>query len=56
MTQATGENTGTWTEVAAGEYSYKFLNKAPATIDRTATHTIGAYGSRNLDEFSLGRN
>ncbi len=48
VTQATGENTGTWTELAPGEYSYKFLNKAPATIDRSATHTIGAYGSRNL--------
>jgi OmcA/MtrC family decaheme c-type cytochrome len=56
VTQATGENTGTWTELAAGEYSYKFLNKAPATIDRTATHTIGAYGSRNLSEFELPTN
>ena len=56
VTQATGENTGTWTELAAGEYTYKFLNKAPATIDRTATHTIGVYGSRNLSEFSLSTN
>ena len=56
VTQATGENTGTWTELAAGEYSYKFLNKVPATIDRTATHTIGIYGSRNLSEFSLPTN
>ncbi|HEY3443364.1 MAG TPA: OmcA/MtrC family decaheme c-type cytochrome [Paludibaculum sp.] len=56
VTQATGENTGTWTELAAGEYSYKFLNKAPSTMDRTLTHTFGVYGSRNLDEFSLPRN
>ena len=46
-------NTGAWTELAAGQYAYKFLNKAPATIDRTATDTIGVYGSRNLSEFAL---
>ena len=56
VTQAAGENTGQWTELAAGEYSYKFLTKAPATIDRTATHTIGAHGSRNLAEFELATN
>ncbi len=52
--QASGENTGTFTPVGDGEYSYKFLTKAPADIDRAATHTIGAYGSRNLTEFDMG--
>lgn len=56
VTQATGENTGTWQKVADGEYQYTFSNKAPATIDRSATHTVGIYGSRNLTEFELGTN
>lgn len=55
-TQATGENTGTWQQLAIGEYVYTFVAKAPATIDRTATHTIGIYGNRNLTEFELGTN
>lgn len=53
VTQATGENTGTWAQVANGEYTYTFLNKAPSNIDRSATHSIGMYGSRNLTEFEL---
>lgn len=53
-TQATGENNGTFRQIAEGEYEYTFRTKAPANIDRNATHTIGAYGSRNLSEFNLG--
>ncbi len=56
VTQATGENTGTWKKLAEGEYTYTFLNKVPAGFDKNATHTVGVYGSRNLDEFNLGRN
>ncbi len=51
--QASGESTGTFTKVAEGEYAYKFTAKAPS-VDRTVTHSIGAYGSRNLSEFDLG--
>lgn len=54
VTQATGESTGAWTQTGDGEYTYTFANKAPAGIDRTATHTVGVYGSRNLNEFELG--
>lgn len=54
VTQATGENTGVWQQIADGEYIYTFANKAPAGIDRTETHVIGVYGSRNLSEFDLG--
>ena len=54
VTQATGESNGAWNQIADGEYTYTFATKAPAGIDRTATHTIGAYGSRNLTEFDLG--
>jgi OmcA/MtrC family decaheme c-type cytochrome len=56
VTQATGESTGVWAKIADGEYTYTFANKAPSTIDRSATHTIGIYGSRNLTEFELGTN
>jgi hypothetical protein len=37
-----------------GQYQYTFATKAPATIDRNATHTIGVYSNRNLTEFDLG--
>lgn len=56
VTQATGENTGTWTKISDGEYKYTFANKVPAGYDRTATHTVAIYGSRNLTEFELGTN
>lgn len=52
--QPTGENNGTFREIELGLYEYTFRTLAPADIDRTATHTIGVYGSRNLSEFDLG--
>jgi OmcA/MtrC family decaheme c-type cytochrome len=55
FTQATGENTGKWEKLAEGSYKYTFLNKVPNGYDKTATHTLGIYGSRNLDEFEYGR-
>ncbi len=51
--QAGGENTGKFTQVADGEYTYVFTAKAPTGADLGVTTTIGAYGSRNLSEFSL---
>lgn len=53
-TQAGGESNGTFAQVAEGEYTYTFRTKLPAGYDQTATHSIGAYGSRNLSEFDLG--
>ncbi len=53
-TQAGADSGGVWTKVADGQYTYTFATKAPASIDRSATHTIAAYGSRNLTEFDLG--
>ena len=53
-TQATGQNNGTFRQIAEGEYEYTFSVRAPANIDRNATHTFGAYGSRNLSEFNIG--
>ncbi|MBI5281480.1 MAG: OmcA/MtrC family decaheme c-type cytochrome [Candidatus Solibacter usitatus] len=55
FTQATGENTGKWEKLAEGSYKYTFLNKVPAGHDKNATHTVGIYGNRNLDEFEYGR-
>ena len=52
--QAAGENNGTWTVLAEGDYEYTFSAKAPTTFDKTATHSIGVYGSRNLSEFDMG--
>ncbi|MFN7921691.1 MAG: OmcA/MtrC family decaheme c-type cytochrome [Bryobacteraceae bacterium] len=54
-TQATGENNGTWqAQTADGEYLYTFASKAPANVDRNATHRVAIYGSRTLTDFNLG--
>ena len=55
-TQASSDSGGTYTTVADGRYRYVFGTKAPSGHDRSATHTIGIYGSRNLEEFELGTN
>jgi OmcA/MtrC family decaheme c-type cytochrome len=56
-TQASADTGGTWVKEAEdGEYTYTFRTRAPAGFDRTATHTIGAYSSRNLTAFDLGTN
>jgi OmcA/MtrC family decaheme c-type cytochrome len=53
-TQATADSGGTFEKLADGEYRYTFRTAAPQGYDRTATHSIGAYSSRNLTEFDLG--
>ncbi|MCC6585363.1 MAG: OmcA/MtrC family decaheme c-type cytochrome [Bryobacterales bacterium] len=55
-TQAGADTGGTYQTVTEGEYIYTFGTKAPASIDRNATHTIAMYGSRNLTEFDMGTN
>ncbi|MBI3698776.1 MAG: OmcA/MtrC family decaheme c-type cytochrome [Acidobacteria bacterium] len=52
--QASSDTGGAWERAAEGEYIYTFQTRAPASRDRAATHTIGAYGSRDLSEFDLG--
>lgn len=54
--QAGADTNGTHVQTAEGEYTYTFGTKAPSSIDRAATHSIGAYGNRNLSEFALGTN
>src|SRR5262249_54766364 len=53
-TQAASDTNGAYVRTADGEYQYTFGTKAPATIDRTATHSIGIYSTRNLTLFDLG--
>ncbi len=52
--QAGTDSGGSYQQVGNGEYVYTFHTKAPATIDRTATHSIGVYSSRDLTGFNLG--
>ncbi|MBM3785336.1 MAG: OmcA/MtrC family decaheme c-type cytochrome [Acidobacteria bacterium] len=52
--QAAADAGGRFTKLDEGLYRYTFQTKAPANADRTATHSIGVYGNRNLAEFDLG--
>jgi OmcA/MtrC family decaheme c-type cytochrome len=52
-TQATSDSNGRYEKVADGEYVYTFGTKATGA-DRTATHSVGVYSSRNLTEFDMG--
>src|ERR1035438_9026117 len=54
VTQAAADSGGSYTQLAVGQYVYKFAAKAPAGFDPTATNTIGIYGSRSLTTFNLG--
>ena len=51
--QATTDSGGVFQKVAEGEYLYTFGTKAPAGFDKTATHAIGVYATRDLAEFDL---
>ena len=53
-TQASTDSGGTFTPVTDGVYQYKFATRAPTGYDATATHTIGAYASRDLTASNLG--
>lgn len=54
--QASGDSGGKYVKVSDGVYDYTFGTKLPAGYDKTATHTIAIYGSRNLSEFDMGTN
>jgi OmcA/MtrC family decaheme c-type cytochrome len=53
-TQAATDANGVYVKIGDGEYQYTFGTKAPSGIDRTATHSIGVYSTRNLVTFDLG--
>jgi OmcA/MtrC family decaheme c-type cytochrome len=52
--QASADTGGSFQQVGDGEYIYTFGRRLPSGYEANATHTIGAYGSRNLNEFDLG--
>ena len=54
--QASADSGGTFAAGNPGEYTYTFKTLLPKDYDPTVTHTVGAYGSRNLSEFDMGTN
>jgi OmcA/MtrC family decaheme c-type cytochrome len=46
--QSSADSGGTWTQLALGDYTYKFGKTLPTGYDKTKTHTIGIYGARSL--------
>ena len=52
--QAGTDSGGTYEKVSEGVYTYTFATAFPADYDKTVTHTVAMYGSRNLSEFDLG--
>ena len=52
--QASADTGGTYQQIGEGTYAYTFGRVLPSTYDRTTTHTVALYGSRNLTEFDLG--
>jgi OmcA/MtrC family decaheme c-type cytochrome len=51
--QATSDSGGAYDKNADGDYTYTFKSKAPAGFDKTATHSIGMWSSRDLSEFDM---
>ena len=54
--QGSTDSGGRFDKLASGTYRYTFGTKIPASFDRTATHSIGAYSTRNLSEFEVPNN
>jgi OmcA/MtrC family decaheme c-type cytochrome len=54
--QAGADSGGVFKDLGNGAYSYTFGTRVPVSYDPTATHSVGAYGSRNLSEFDMGTN
>jgi OmcA/MtrC family decaheme c-type cytochrome len=52
--QAGTDSGGVFEKIADGDYRYTFRTKAPAGFDKSVTHTIGGYATRNLTEFDMG--
>ncbi len=54
--QASADSGGVFEDKGGGNYTYTFQTRVPSSYDATVTHTVGAYGSRNLSEFDMGTN
>jgi OmcA/MtrC family decaheme c-type cytochrome len=48
--QAAADSGGTWTDLEMGHATYKFGTALPAGYDASATYTLGAYSTRNLND------
>ncbi len=55
-TQAAADTGGRYVRIADGEYEYILGTRLPSGYERSATHTIGIYGNRNLNAFDMGVN
>ena len=53
--QASADSGGTFTMLEMGHYTYKFRTVLPENYDKSKTHTLGVYGTRNTTE-TLGKN
>jgi OmcA/MtrC family decaheme c-type cytochrome len=53
--QASADSGGTWTDLETGRAKYAFKSTMPAGYDGSKTHTLAAYGTRNLTDI-LGKN
>jgi len=53
--QGTSDSSGTYTELAPGEYLYKFVTVLPEDFDMDVTHTLGIYARRDLRDYELDR-
>jgi OmcA/MtrC family decaheme c-type cytochrome len=47
-TQAAADSGGTFTDLEIGHATYRFKTVLPAGYDRTKTHTLAIYGTRNM--------
>lgn len=54
--QPTADSGGSFEKIADGIYTYTFGFKLPADYDADATHVVGMYVDRNLEEFDIGVN
>jgi OmcA/MtrC family decaheme c-type cytochrome len=52
--QASADSGGTFKDNGGGNYTYTFKTRVPVSYDPNATHSVGAYGSRNLTEYDMG--
>lgn len=50
VTQPSGDQNGTWTDLEMGHYKYTFGTTLPANFDATATYTLGIYARRTLSD------
>jgi OmcA/MtrC family decaheme c-type cytochrome len=51
--QASSDSGGAYTPMGDGVYQYRFGTVLPADYDKSATHTLGVYGARNLSEWGM---